>query len=141
MFHVDVDFSDARQILKNHGLDEGGAVQKYFTQRVIDYSSEYVPMDTGVLQDSAMTSSTPTAVIYNTPYAHYLYEGRLMVSPTTGSAWAKKGEQKVYKQPDQELQYQGSPLRGSKWVERMWLDNKDDICEELEKYIERGARQ
>ena len=29
------------------------------------------------------------------PYAHYLHEGILFVSPTTGSAWAEKNEIKV----------------------------------------------
>lgn len=34
-------------------------------------------------------------IIYPGPYAHYLYNGKLMIDPATGSAWAKKGATKT----------------------------------------------
>lgn len=34
-------------------------------------------------------------IVYPGPYARYLYYGKLMVDPDTGSAWASKGSTKV----------------------------------------------
>ena len=34
-------------------------------------------------------------ILYEGPYARYLYFGKLMVDPDTGSAWASKGKTKV----------------------------------------------
>lgn len=36
-------------------------------------------------------------IIYPGPYARFLYKGKLMVDPNTGSAWAKEGKHKVVK--------------------------------------------
>lgn len=35
------------------------------------------------------------AIVYPGPYARYLYYGKLMVDPETGSSWAKKNATKV----------------------------------------------
>lgn len=54
----------------------------------------YCPNDTGALVSSSITNSLPEdgKLIWNTPYARYLYYGLLMVSSVTGSAWAKEDE-------------------------------------------------
>ena len=70
------------------------------------------------------------------PYAHYLYEGVLYVSPTTGSAWAKKNEIKV--PTGKELTYAGAPMRGKKWFERMKADHKEDILRAAQAMSNRG---
>ena len=53
----------------------------------------YVPMLTGSLKNR--TQVKDNLIIYPGPYARYLYYGKLMVDPETGSAWAKKGASKV----------------------------------------------
>ena len=53
----------------------------------------YVPMLTGSLKNR--TQVKDNMIIYPGPYARYLYYGKLMVDPDTGSAWAKKGTTKV----------------------------------------------
>lgn len=72
------------------------------------------------------------------PYAHYLHEGILYVSPTTGSAWAKKNEIKV--PTDRVLKYTGAPMRGKKWFERMKADHKGDILEAAQARMDRGGK-
>ena len=47
------------------------------------------------------------------------------MSPSTGSAWAKKNE--IKEPTGKELTYAGAPMRGKKWFERMKADHKDDI--------------
>lgn len=53
----------------------------------------YVPMLTGSLKNR--TQVKDNIIVYPGPYARYLYYGKLMVDPDTGSAWAKKGKTKV----------------------------------------------
>ena len=48
-----------------------------------------------------------------------------MISPTTGSSWAKQGEKKVSTGTD--LKYDGAPKRGSYWFERMKADHLHSI--------------
>ena len=56
-------------------------------------TDQFVPMLTGSLKNRTQVDGN--TIIYPGPYARYLYYGKLMVSPTTGSAWAQKGETKV----------------------------------------------
>ena len=56
-------------------------------------TSPYVPMLTGSL--NARTQVDGGNIIYPGPYARYLYYGKLMVDPTTGSSYAPKGGTKV----------------------------------------------
>lgn len=56
-------------------------------------TSPYVPALTGSLD--TRTRVDGSEVIYPGPYARYLYYGKLMVDPTTGSSYAPKGGTKV----------------------------------------------
>jgi hypothetical protein len=56
-------------------------------------TSPYVPMLTGSLDKRTRVDGAK--VIYPGPYARYLYYGKLMVDPTTGSSYAPKGGTKV----------------------------------------------
>ena len=56
-------------------------------------TSPYVPALTGSLDQR--TRVDENQIIYPGPYARYLYYGKLMVDPTTGSSYAPKGATKV----------------------------------------------
>lgn len=56
-------------------------------------TSPYVPMLTGSLDKRTRVDGSE--VIYPGPYARYLYFGKLMVDPETGSSYARKGTTKV----------------------------------------------
>ena len=53
----------------------------------------FVPALTGSL--STRTRVVGNEVIYPGPYARFLYYGKVMVDPNTGSTWAPKGGTKV----------------------------------------------
>lgn len=53
----------------------------------------FVPMLTGSLKNRARVVGG--SVIYPGPYARFLYYGKVMVDPNTGSTWAPKGGTKV----------------------------------------------
>lgn len=106
MFDVKLDLSDVDAMLEKRGLLPGGEVQKFIDQSVLDLSRPYVPFDTGVLSDSGDTSTDIGSgqVIYETPYAR-----------------------KMYYNP--QFNFQGAPMRGAFWAERMLADRLDDIVE------------
>ena len=56
-------------------------------------TSPYVPALTGSLDQRPRVDGNQ--IIYQGPYARYLYYGKLMVDPTTGSSYAPKGGTKV----------------------------------------------
>ncbi len=114
-------------ILARRGLNRGGEVQKYVDSEVLRLSEPYTPHLAGVLSKSAQAATEIGSgeVKWNTPYARYLYRGKLMVSPSTGSSWAKKNEQKVL--TNIPLSYHGGGKRGRLWFERMKADHRDKI--------------
>ena len=56
-------------------------------------TSQYVPFLTGSLDQRTMVDGN--AIIYPGPYARFLYYGKVMVDPETGSTYAPKGGAKV----------------------------------------------
>lgn len=137
---LEMERKSVEEILQNHGLQEGGAVQKLIDSECMRYMSDYMPRrQTGELEHKMVMATVIGSGEIDTPgpYAHYLYEGILYVSPTTGSAWAKKNEIKV--PTGKELTYTGAPMRGKKWFERMKTDHKDDILESVQKLIAMGG--
>lgn len=53
----------------------------------------FVPALTGSL--TQRTRVIGNTIVYPAPYSRYLYYGKLMVDPDTGSSWAKAGSTKV----------------------------------------------
>jgi hypothetical protein len=143
MFDIRIDVNDVNHILRKHGLQAGGPVQKFFTSELMRLSDPYVPFRSGPLKNSVHPSDEWDAIIYNTPYARYHWFGKLMVDPITkkgafydprsGRYWSRPNTPKELTTRD--LQYTGGPLRGPKWVERCWIDNKDSIINSVEAYI------
>ena len=62
-------------------------------QQVKKDTEPYVPALTKTLVNNAKI--VENEIIYPGPYAKYLYNGKLMVDPETGSAWASKNAKKV----------------------------------------------
>ncbi len=135
---LEMERKSVEEILQNHGLQEGGAVQKLIDSECMRYMSDYMPRrQVGELEHKMVMATVIGSGEIDTPgpYAHYLYEGILYVSLTTGSAWAKKNEIKV--PTGKELTYAGAPMRGKKWFERMKSDHKEDILQSARDLINR----
>ncbi len=142
MFTVKIDVSDAATMLKNHGLNPGGRVQEFFTSEIMRKADPYVPFLAGALRDSAHMSEDKCAIIYDTPYARYHWCGKLMVDPVTGKGafysptygfWSRRHVDKVLTNKD--LNYNGAPLRGPRWVERCWINEKENIIKSTEAFM------
>lgn len=130
-----------KALLAKYGLQDGGPVQKLVDSEVMRYMSDYMPRrQAGELEHMMILSTVIGSgqIDIPGPYAHYLHEGILYVSPTTGSAWAKKDEIKV--PTDRLLTYAGAPMRGKKFFDRMKADHKDDILKDAQALVDRGGK-
>lgn len=67
--------------------------QETLANEIMKDTRQYVPFLTGVLVNSARVQGN--SIVYSTPYARYLWEGKVMVDPETGSPWARPGASKV----------------------------------------------
>ena len=59
------------------GIEPNGRVQRYFQKRCKDYMDKYVPREDGNLRKN-VDLSNPNLIVYQSPYAHYMYEGKVM---------------------------------------------------------------
>jgi len=123
--HLDIKSIDV--LVKARGLEPGGKVQKYIDSEMIRAMNPLAPRQNGILINSVTLGTVIGSgeLNYIDPKARYHYYGKLMVSPTTGSSYAKRGEKKVL--TDKDMNYFGAPQRGPFWFERAKADKKDDI--------------
>lgn len=110
-----VDLGSLNVLKRSQGLGKDGRIQKYIDQEVVRRMAPFTPYGTGALQNS--TYLRCGEVIYTVPYAKFLYYGKVMVSPSTGSTWARAGEEKLV--ANRALTFKGAPMRGAYWFLRM----------------------
>jgi hypothetical protein len=142
VFHCKVELPDAHELLKKCNLQTGGAVQNQIDMRVIQYSIPYCPHDTGFLENSPFSVSTPGRVIYEGPYARYLYYGKVY-GPNIPIYEDDSGVPTAYRSPPKkyptgkDLQYKTDQNEnaGPFWVERMKADHVKDIVEEVQAFV------
>ena len=142
MFDVKVNYIGADAVIKKYGFGPNGATQRFFTSEVMRLSDNYVPRRNNILKNSAQMTNDGTGIIYKGPYARYHWFGKVMVDPITGKGsfydpisgrhWSRPNTKKVL--TDRDMQYNEVPMRGPRWVERMWLDNKDMVIKSVEEY-------
>jgi hypothetical protein len=109
----------------------------------------YVPADNNlILSDSARATATETrgAVLYNTPYAHYQYVGRLFVDPQTGKGaftngerfWSRPGVAKI--PSSRRLKYKTfrHPLATSEWDKAALTARGPELIDAVTRFVERS---
>lgn len=151
---VELRMRNKEEILRNHGLQKGGPVQKFIDEECIKRMSDYTPHLNGHLIDAATFGTVLGSgeIHQTTPYAHYLYYGFVYEDPELHCAgWISRTPGEYYgrwfsrngviKVPtNRELQYTGAPMRGKKWFERMKADHKDDILRGAQALVDRGGK-
>lgn len=140
------DFINAKQFIKEYGVGEGGHVQKVIDAAVIRECFPYLPFDEGILAGSANTATEIGSgeVVYDTPYARYLYYGEVY-GPNIPIV--ENGEIVGWRSPPEkhptgrELKYNTdkNPLAGSHWFDRSMADHKDDVLKEAQNAANRGS--
>ena len=125
----------------NNRFGLGSKAQKEWGMTVFDGSLPYTPEDTGDFIQRSRAATEKTAaqgeIVYAGPQAKYLWHGEVMESPTTGSAWAEKGETKVIRQPIQDIVFK-NPLAGPRWVETAKANHLDAWIADYQEKIRNG---
>lgn len=127
-------YLDSKTLERELGINNGGDVHRVFTQSCFNHMTKYTPGGTSSHLNQQIEIATDE-IAYNSVDAHYLYTGLVMVDPETGSAWARKGQTKVYN--GNNLQYH-TPNTGAYWDQKMWNAEGDKVVEEVQRYIDRS---
>lgn len=99
-------------------------------------TSPYVPFLTGSLD--ARTQVHGNMIIYPGPYARFLYYGKVMVDPETGSTYAPKGGTKVLTDKNLVFSTSGHNQAQSHWFEVSKAENLDKWLRVADKAVKNG---
>lgn len=125
------------------GLEPTGPVQKFFTQTCYNHMDKYVPRDTGDLASNV--ELTADSITYKSPYAHYMYEGRVMGPniPITMKGvdepigwFSPKGKPKQY--TGKKITYHTAGT-GPHWDKRMKSAEIKQVVKETQAFFNRGG--
>lgn len=137
---------EGKDIIEVLGLNDEGRAQERFTSSLRKRSSKYVPNRSGILEESAYFQNDISGIIYTSPYARYLWYGKLMVDPVTqkgaftdgfGKFWSRPKVSKILDPKNRNLNFDNTKnsLAGSFWVERCWNIEKEEIINEIVEVI------
>ena len=96
-----------------------GKAQYTLDSMVMTSMEPYMPHRTGVFRNitkamSAAIAGSGTVIAAAPPFGRFLYEGKVMVDPLTGSPWARAGAKKVV--TDRDLKY-SNPKATPHWFD------------------------
>ncbi len=114
---VNVFLNSARRIAAERGLQPGGRAQMVLANELMRRSIKRTPKQDGYLNNSRRIINEGTALLYDMPYARYLWYGEVM---------AGKAPKYTTGRP---LTYQDSPMRGKEWVLRTMEAEKAEILQ------------
>lgn len=147
MIHYDgklENFISPEEFVKKFGVGEGGYIQEIVDAAVIKACSPYVPYAEGALEGSASNATKIGSgeIIYDTPYARYLYYGEVY-GPNIPIV--ENGDITGYWSPPEKfptgkkLEYstEHREQAGSRWFDRAMADHTNDILKEAQDAIDR----
>lgn len=116
------------KIEKDHGLDKGGKVTTFLRDTCDKYMDAYIPMQSGMLKNTKVYMDNHS-ITYVSPYAHYMYKGKVAVGPSRPKGVKRKisGIPITY--------HRGAPKRGAEWDKRMLADKKNTIIKDIERFV------
>lgn len=99
-------------------------------------TSPFVPFLTGSLDQR--TQAVGDSIIYPGPYARFLYYGKVMIDPETGSTYAPKGGTKVLTDKNLVFNTSGHSQAQSHWFEASKAENLDKWIRVADKAVKNG---
>lgn len=142
-----LEMNPVHQILKDKGLDAGGDAQKFHTANVLRRIKRYMPFVSGMTYKVtvAQTDISRPYIITDTPYAKYLFYGKVMVDPKlriagfmTPEGWrSRKNVPKV--RTGRALQYNRmkNPNAGPRWDRALSAAEGRAMAADLQRYLNR----
>lgn len=114
-FRTEVNWDPDEWVASNDRAEHAVAVQMEKDTR------PFVPALTGSLMNRTRVAGN--VVIYPGPYARFLYYGKVMVDPDTGSPFAQKGAVKVLTDKDLVFNKTVNPQAQAHWFEASKAQN------------------
>ena len=147
-----LEMNSVGQILKDKGLNPGGDAQKFHTQNVLKRIYRYMPYVTGMTYKVtvAQTDISKPEIVTDTPYAKYLFHGKVMIDPQLGVAgfmtpegWRSRANcTKV--RTNRDLNFERSrtknPKAGPRWDRALSANEGKAMEADLQRYIDRRSK-
>lgn len=110
--------------------------QKLLNEQIIADCDPYIPLQQGALRNSAYYPDGVYGgeVAWNTPYAHYQYEGEKYLTED-GRSWANKGERKY---PTGEPLVQHTPGTVDHWFDKAKEEHGEQWIELVKREAGKG---
>lgn len=105
------------------------SAQRFVDSEVLRLSEPYLPFQSGTLRNLGIAGTIPGngEVVWEGPYARYLYYGKVMVGRAPKQL------------TDRDLKFHGAPTRGAFWFERMFADKGKQIIAKARKIAGGGS--
>lgn len=126
---------DGMEAIKDKLAESCTRAESIVGQQVIKDTAPFVPALTGSLTIRTMLDGNK--IIYPGPYARFLYYGKVMVDPQTGSTFAPKGGTKVLTDRDLVFSKAMHPQAQSHWFEASKAQNLDKWIRVAKKAVEK----
>lgn len=142
-----LEMNSVGQILKDKGLDANGDVQRFHTANVLRRIKRYMPFVSGMTYKVtvAQTDISRPHIITDTPYAKYLFYGKVMIDPKINAAgfmtpegWrSRKGSVKVRTSRNLVYTRTKNPQAGPRWDRALSAAEGKAMAADLQRYIAR----
>lgn len=147
---ITLEMKTVDQMVEDLGLKKTGNVQQFHTKNVLHRIKRYMPYRTGVTYKVTViqTDIRKPEIVTDTPYAKYLFHGKVMIDPKLGIAgfmtpegWrSRKGCVKVL--TDRDLKYfRGkNPQAGPRWDRALSANEGKAMAADLQNFIDRRSK-
>lgn len=136
----------ASQIIRSKGLAADGAVQMFHTRNALNRLERYVHFNTGTTYKITVvqTDIRKPEIVSDTPYAKYLFRGKVMIDPKinaagfmTSEGWrSRRGCTKVVTQRN--LQFTNKRA-GPRWDRALSANEGKAMAADLQRFIDRRS--
>lgn len=128
-------YTEGMDAIKEKLAQACGKAEHILAVQVEKDTVPFVPALTGSLTER--TRVVGNAIIYPGPYARFLYNGKVMVDPNTGSTYAPKGGTKVVTNRNLVFNQTMHPQAQSHWFEASKAQNLDKWLRVAEKAVKK----
>ena len=131
-------YVDGLDAIKDKLAESCTRAESIVGQQVIKDTAPFVPALTGSL--TIRTRLDGNKIIYPGPYARFLYYGKVMVDPQTGSTFAPKGGTKVLTNRDLVFSKAMHPQAQSHWFEASKAQNMEKWVRVADKAVKKFGK-
>lgn len=136
MGYLQIDMKETfSKALRKKLSDAGPQAAHAVAVQIAKDTEDYVPASGSPAGMYIRTQTVDNMVIYPGPYARFLYYGELMVDPETGSAWARKGANKVLAGEKLDIKKSHHRKAQAHWFEASKAMNKEKWVEVAKKAV------